>query len=121
MSQAETTIRSIDALPATMDKALEQVERSTGMKAIILIGGPTPVATGDMTTHMYVLHFLILIDQRSQPPSYESGRSRATGLRFSEGWEGFENFHDEFVNWLRSVYCKWHLFFAEARGSQFYS
>jgi hypothetical protein len=42
---------SIDALPATIDKALQQIECSTGMKAIILIGGPTPAAAGDISTH----------------------------------------------------------------------
>jgi len=41
----------IDALPATIDKALEQIESSTGMKAIILIGGLTPAENGDLTTH----------------------------------------------------------------------
>jgi len=50
-----------------MEKALEQVERSTGMKAIMLIGGPTPVATGDMTTHVYVLHFLTLTNAHNHP------------------------------------------------------
>jgi hypothetical protein len=41
----------IDALPNTIEKALEQIERSTRMKAIILIGGPTPAANGDISTH----------------------------------------------------------------------
>ena len=41
----------IDALPSTIDRALEQIERSTGMKAVILIGGPTPAASGDFSTH----------------------------------------------------------------------
>jgi len=103
-----------------MDTALQQLERSTGMKAVILIGGPTPVATGDMTTHVYAIHPLILINTHNHP-SYETGRSRANGLRFSENWEGFEGFHDEFVNWLRSVYCGWFFLSVGARGSQFYS
>ena len=41
----------IDSLPTTIDRALEQIERSTGMKAVILIGGPTPAASGDFSTH----------------------------------------------------------------------
>jgi len=41
----------IEALPTTIDKALEEIECSTGMKAIILIGGPTPAANGDINTH----------------------------------------------------------------------
>lgn len=38
-----------------MEMALEQIQRSTGMKAIILIGGPAPAApneTSDITTHL---------------------------------------------------------------------
>jgi len=55
--RADGSFRSIDALPATLDAALEQIERSTGMKAIILLGGPAPSARGDINTHMYVLDF----------------------------------------------------------------
>lgn len=39
----------IDALPATVVKALEQIERTTGFKAIILLGGPTPASDGEMS------------------------------------------------------------------------
>jgi hypothetical protein len=48
---ANENISSIDALPATINKALEQIERTTGMKAIILIGGPAPSAGGDFGIH----------------------------------------------------------------------
>ena len=41
----------IDALPTTIDRALQQIECSTGMKAILVIGGPTPIADGDVSTH----------------------------------------------------------------------
>ena len=51
MCRLTKTISCIDALPTTIEKALEQVERSTGMKAIILIGGPTPKVNGDISTH----------------------------------------------------------------------
>lgn len=40
-----------------MAMALDQIQRSTGMKAIILIGGPAPAAaneTSEITTHLYV-------------------------------------------------------------------
>ena len=30
--------------------ALEQIERSTGMKTLILIGGPTPASDGNIST-----------------------------------------------------------------------
>ena len=80
----------MDALPATIDAALEQIERTTGMKAIILIGGPAPATAGDITTHLY-----------------ESGKSRETDLSFSRSWQGYKGFHEAFVHWLRSVYCKW--------------
>lgn len=49
---ADVAFSSIDALPATVDLALEQIERATGMKAILLIGGPTPATDGDFSTHV---------------------------------------------------------------------
>ena len=49
------SIRSINALSATIDTALEQIEQSTGMKAIILVGGPAPAAGGEINTHMCVV------------------------------------------------------------------
>jgi len=49
--QTHVTSSSVDALPATMHKALEQIEKSTGMKAIVLIGGPAPAGNGDFSTY----------------------------------------------------------------------
>jgi hypothetical protein len=45
------TSSCIDALPSAIDQVLEQIEHSTGMKAVILIGGPAPTADGDFSTH----------------------------------------------------------------------
>ena len=42
----------IDALPVAIDKVLEQIQQSTGMKVIVLVGGPTPAMKGDITTHL---------------------------------------------------------------------
>jgi hypothetical protein len=42
---------NIDALPDAVDNILEQIERATGMKAMILIGGPTPAGENDFSTH----------------------------------------------------------------------
>ena len=71
MRRTDMIFRSINALPATLNTALEQIERSTGMKAIILIGGPVPSADGDINTHMYVLCFstreiLIIVQVRDR-------------------------------------------------------
>ena len=38
--------------------ALEQIEQSTGMKAIILTSGPAPAVVGNINTHLYV-HYLL--------------------------------------------------------------
>jgi len=42
----------INALPSTMQTALEEVERVTGMKAILLMGGPVPAQDGGIGTHL---------------------------------------------------------------------
>ena len=44
--------RAIDALPTTMQAALDEVERVTGMKAILLMSGPVPAQDGDIGTHL---------------------------------------------------------------------
>ena len=41
----------IDALPVTVDQVLGEIEKMTGMKAILLLGGPTPAEHGEITTH----------------------------------------------------------------------
>ena len=76
------------------------------MKAIILVGGPTPSATGNITTHLYVPRFINRCKLYLQPLSDETGRSQQTGLSFSQSWEGFEPLHAAFVQWLRSAYRK---------------
>lgn len=50
------------------------------MKAIILIGGPTPASAGNISTHLY-----------------ETGKSRETDLSFSQSWQGYESLHNAFV------------------------
>ena len=42
----------MDALPSVMQAALDEVERVTGMKAILLMGGPVPAQDGDIGTHL---------------------------------------------------------------------
>ena len=42
----------IDALPHTMQAALEEVERVTGLKAFLLLGGPIPAKDGAISTQL---------------------------------------------------------------------
>jgi len=37
-----------------MEMALEQIQRTTGLQAIILIGGPAPAMANDITTQLCV-------------------------------------------------------------------
>ncbi|KAF9777600.1 hypothetical protein BJ322DRAFT_1114895 [Thelephora terrestris] len=83
-------IQSImNVLPSTLQVALEEVERTTGMKAILLVGGPIPAHDGKIGTHLYV-----------------TGRSRTANLPFSKAWEGYQTLHDNFVHWLRTTYSE---------------
>ena len=43
---------SIDALPATAEAILARIEQTTGLKAILLLGGPIPAQQGDLGTHL---------------------------------------------------------------------
>ena len=42
----------MNTLPGTLQVALEEVERTTGMKAMLLIGGPIPAHDGKIGTHL---------------------------------------------------------------------
>ena len=42
----------MNALPTAMQAALDEVERATGMKAILLMGGPIPALDGKIGTHL---------------------------------------------------------------------
>ena len=37
-----------------MQAALDEVERTTGMKAVLLMAGPIPAQNGSIGTHLYV-------------------------------------------------------------------
>ena len=58
--------------------ALEQIERSTGMKAIILIGGLAPAVVGDINTHLYVHYPLTQTDAYDHPATRLESRKRRT-------------------------------------------
>ena len=38
-------------------RALEEIEKATGFKAVLLVGGLTPADNGAISTHMYVPFF----------------------------------------------------------------
>lgn len=42
----------MNALPAAMQAALDEVERTTGMRSILLMGGPIPAQDGKVGTHL---------------------------------------------------------------------
>ena len=42
----------IDALPPVLQTALEEIERVTGLKSLLLIGGPIPTQGGNISTHL---------------------------------------------------------------------
>ena len=48
----DAVLSLMNALPATMQKALDEVERTTGMKSILLMGGPIPAQDGNIGTHL---------------------------------------------------------------------
>lgn len=77
------------------------------MKAMIFIGGPEPATRGKINTHLYVVRFFPTGVATTYITSYETGKSLDKKLSFSETFLGeYESFHDAFVTWLRSAYCK---------------
>ena len=43
---------NINALPSTLQAALDEVKRVTGLKALLLLGGPIPADDGNISTHL---------------------------------------------------------------------
>lgn len=46
--------RLIDELPRVAQRALDEIERTTGFKAILVVGGLTPIDGGAISTNLYV-------------------------------------------------------------------
>lgn len=65
--------RRIDELPRVAQRALDEIEKATGYKAMLILGGLTPADGGAISTLMYVLCLFFL------PPPYGS-RDLATQL-----------------------------------------
>lgn len=42
----------MDMLPPVLQGALEEIERVTGLKSLLLIGGPIPALNGKISTHL---------------------------------------------------------------------
>ena len=42
----------MNALPPVLQAALEEVERVTGLKSLLLVGGPIPALDGKISTHL---------------------------------------------------------------------
>lgn len=42
----------IDELPRVAQRALEEIEKATGFKGLLLLGGLTPADNGTISTHM---------------------------------------------------------------------
>jgi len=59
LSITDTHVLShIDNLPITVQTAVDEIERYTGFKALVLVGGPEPLHNGKISTHVYVSHLL---------------------------------------------------------------
>lgn len=53
MHYSHTPYSLIDKLPLTVQTAIDEIERCTGLKALVLVGGPEPAYNGRITTHVY--------------------------------------------------------------------
>ncbi|KAF9780503.1 hypothetical protein BJ322DRAFT_1112500 [Thelephora terrestris] len=80
------TLISIDNLATTVQTAIEEIERQTGWKAMVILGGLKPGA-GGITSHLY-----------------ETGKSRNTEQLFREAHPEVVTVCTMFHEWLRTVY-----------------
>ena len=48
----DNTSSNINTLPSTLQAALDEVERVTGLKTLLLLGGPIPTNDGNISTHL---------------------------------------------------------------------
>ncbi|KAF9792304.1 hypothetical protein BJ322DRAFT_1102818 [Thelephora terrestris] len=77
----------IDELPRVSRCAIEEIEKATGFKAILLVGGLTPANNGAISTHIHT-----------------SGHAVTTNLSFVESWGGCSELRTAFGEWLQMAY-----------------
>ena len=87
-------------------QALKEIEKQTGYKGILLLGGLTPAENGDIDVHMYdyLYPFLFKLLTCEHNRRYSTGSAITTGLSFNASWKGFGECHETFTEWLQLCY-----------------
>ena len=49
---SNVTFSYLNSLPPLLQGTLEEIERVTGLKSLLLIGGPIPAQDGKIATHL---------------------------------------------------------------------
>ena len=85
-------------------RALDEIEKATGFKGFMFLGGLTPTDNGAITTHIYT-----------------SGVATTTGLSFIESWGASSDLNKAFVDWLQMAYSECSRACPKPRGSNPFS
>ena len=89
----------------TVETALEEIEKATGLVGFIVLGGPEPRCSGNLMVMSYVF-LLNALEQLLMDLRYHTGKTEG-GLDFSESYDAWKsNIEEPFVGHLNDIFCK---------------
>ena len=97
---------AIDDLAPTVQVAIEEIERQTGWKSMLIIGGLEPRG-GDNYQPFVSLPIASFPSPPLNAHRYTTGRSSVTGLEFQEAHPEVAHVRMLFNEWLRTVYSRY--------------
>ena len=98
-------LRAQDRLKVTIESAMAEIEKTTGLVGFIVIGGPEPSHNGDIMVMSYAASFGVL-EQLLMALRAHTGKTSG-GLDFSESYDEWQSTIEEpFVAHLNDVFCK---------------
>ena len=98
-------LRGQDRLKVTIESALEEIKKETGLVGFFILGGPEPRCNGDVMVVSYVVPLggleALLMALRAH-----TGKT-SSGLDFSQSYDKWKSSVEEpFVAHLNNVFCK---------------
>ena len=98
-------LRAQDHLKVTIESAMAEIEKTTGLVGFIVVSGPEPSHNRDIMVMLYVVSFDVL-EQLLTALRAHTGKT-SSGLDFSESYDEWQSSIEEpFVAHLNDVFCK---------------
>jgi hypothetical protein len=98
-------LRAQDHLKVTIETAMEEIEKATGLVGFMVLGGPELKCGGNLMVILYML-FLNALEQLLMVLRFHTGKTEG-GLDFTESYNGWKsNVEEPFVGHLNDLFYK---------------